>query len=137
MATCGLSCKGRLTMKRHIHHHLALLGLALLTWGTYGCAPVAVAQDPGAFDAAKAKSLAAEDRCLRCHGLSNKKKEGPPYAEIAAKYRGRPDAESRLYEQLTSGEGPAMPDGHKEPHMIIKAKSPDEIRNVIRWILAQ
>jgi len=122
-------------MKRQTRPILALLG-ALLTWVTYGCAPVAVAQDPAALDAAKAKSLAAEDRCLRCHGLS-KKKEGPSYAEIAAKYRGQPDAESRLYEQLTAGEGPVMPDGHRESHRVIKAKNPDEIRNVVRWILSQ
>lgn len=123
-------------MKRHARHIFTLLGAALLTWGTYGCAPAPVADDTAGFDAAKAKSLAAEDRCLRCHGLS-KKKEGPPYAEIAAKYRDRPDAESRLYQHLISGVGPVMPDGHQEPHMIIKAKSPDEIRNVVRWILAQ
>ncbi|HJV71464.1 c-type cytochrome [Ideonella sp.] len=124
-------------MKRHAHNVLAVLGAALFTWLGYGCAPAPVAgEDTAGFDAVKAKSLAAEDRCLRCHGLS-KKKEGPSYAEIAAKYRDRPDAESRLYEHLISGEGPIAADGHREPHMIIKAKSPDEIRNVVRWILAQ
>ena len=94
-------------------------------------------EDGAAFDAAKAKSLAAEDRCLRCHGVT-KRKEGPPYAEIASKYRDKPDAEARLYEHLTSGEGPIMAaDGHKESHKIIKAQNPDEIRNVVRWILSQ
>lgn len=123
-------------MKRLPHRLLALFGAALLTWGIHGCAPAPVAQAPAGFDAARAKALAAEDRCLRCHGLS-KVKEGPSYAEIAAKYRDKPDAESRLYEHLTSGEERVMPDGHMEHHRVIKAKSPDEIRNVVRWILAQ
>jgi cytochrome c len=114
---------------------LALGGAVPLAWLISACAPVGVAGDAGAYDANKARHLAAEDRCLRCHGVT-RQKEGPAYAEIAAKYRGKPDAEARLYGQLTTGEH-LMPDGHIEAHRIIKAKSPDEIRNVVRWILAQ
>jgi cytochrome c551/c552 len=123
-------------MKHPIRHASSLLGLAIATALAAGCAPATVSKDDAAFDAAAAKTLAAEDRCLRCHGLT-KKKEGPPYAEIAAKYRSRPDAETALYTHLTAGEGPVMPDGQKQPHRVIKAQHPEDIKNLVRWILSQ
>ncbi len=67
-------------MQRHVTPFLALLGAALLSWVTSACAPVTVTPRVEGFDPAKAKSLAAEDHCLRCHGLS-RKKEGPPYGK--------------------------------------------------------
>jgi cytochrome c len=122
-------------MKRHT---LALLGSALLAGITCGCAPVPPAEDgalPG-VDVAAARSLAMRNNCLRCHGLS-KHKEGPTYAEVAAEYRGKPGAEDRLYEHLTSGKGKVMPDGHVEHHKTISDRKPEEIRNLVRWVLAQ
>ncbi len=122
-------------MKRHA---LALLGIALLAGVTSGCAPVTVADEaalPG-IDVASARSLAMRNNCLRCHGLS-KHKEGPTYAEVAAEYRAKPDAENRLYDHLTSGRGKIMSDGHIEHHKTISARKPEEIRNLVRWILAQ
>jgi cytochrome c len=91
---------------------------------------------PAVVDAAAAKSLALKSSCLRCHGVT-KKKEGPTYAAVAAKYKDKPNAEDKLYEHVTSGEIAKMSDGHKEYHKIIGSKKPEEIRNLVRWILSQ
>ncbi len=126
-------------MKRHTPHPLAPLGAALLAAAVIaGCAQAPVTDNAAApaFDAVAARSLAMKDHCLRCHGVA-RKKEGPSYAAIAADYRNRPDAEGRLYEHLISGEGPTSADTQKDTHKIVHAQSPAQIRNLVRWILAQ
>jgi cytochrome c len=87
-------------------------------------------------DTSAAVKLAKSESCLRCHGVS-KKKEGPPYAVIAAFYKSNKDAEEVIYEHVTTGAKIKMSDGHKEYHKIIRDKTPDEIRNLVRWILSQ
>jgi cytochrome c551/c552 len=89
-----------------------------------------------AIDTGAAVKLAKSQSCLRCHGVT-KKKEGPPYAVIAAFYKSNKDAEDVIFEHVTTGAKIKMSDGHKEYHKIIRDKSPDEIRNLVRWILAQ
>ena len=123
-------------MKAHSCNALVALVVALSAVTT--CVPVATAMEAAApaVDAEAAKSLAQKNSCLRCHGVT-KKKEGPTYAAVAAKYNGKADAEDRLYEHLTSGEVAKMSDGHTEYHKIIGTRMPDEIRNLVRWILSQ
>ncbi|HCY62885.1 MAG TPA: class I cytochrome c [Oxalobacteraceae bacterium] len=89
-----------------------------------------------AVDAAAAQALARQNGCLKCHGI-DKKKDGPSYQEVAAKYKGKPDAESRLIHHITSGEKAKFPDGHEEEHKIIKTKDEEKIKNLVQWILAQ
>ena len=48
-----------------------------------------------AVDAAAAETLARQNGCFKCHSI-DKQKDGPPYKEVAAKYKGKADAESRL-----------------------------------------
>lgn len=88
-----------------------------------------------AFDAASAESLARQNGCFKCHAI-DKKKEGPPLREIAAKYKGKSDAEARLITHITTGEKAKFPDGHEEEHKIIKTKDMNEIKNIIGWILS-
>ncbi len=94
----------------------------------------AAAEPP--VDSNAAIKLAKSQSCLRCHGVT-KKKEGPPYAVIAAFYRSNKDAEEVIYEHVTTGAKVKLSDGHKEDHKAIREKSPEEIRNLVRWILAQ
>ncbi len=78
------------------------------------------------------------DLCFDCHAI-NKQKDGPPYAKVAAKYRGKANAEARLIEHITSGEKAKFPDGHEEDHKIVKTSPPkdmEQIRNLVQWILA-
>ncbi|MFO1327184.1 MAG: c-type cytochrome [Rubrivivax sp.] len=111
-----------------------MLGLAA------GCAPVpvAVANDEpiSATDAFAARRLAQKNNCLRCHSVATRQKKGPTYAEVAAKYRAQPDAEARLYQHLTSGMA-TLPDGHQEEHKVIQARTPEQVRNLVHWILEQ
>jgi cytochrome c len=88
-----------------------------------------------AADAAAAETLARQNGCFKCHAV-DKKKEGSPYREVAAKYKGKAGAEDRLYKHITTGEKAKFPDGHEEDHKIIKSKDEKEIRNLIQWILS-
>jgi cytochrome c len=89
-----------------------------------------------AADAAAAEATARQNNCFKCHSLE-KKKDGPPFTEIAAKYKGKADAESRLNTHLTTGEKAKFPDGHEEEHKIVKVKDPAELKNLIGWILSR
>ena len=89
-----------------------------------------------AVDAEAAKALARQNNCFKCHG-ETKEKDGPAYNKVAAKYRGKPEAEAKLIHHVTSGEKAKFPDGHEEDHKNIQGKaSPDEIKNLIDWILS-
>ena len=89
-----------------------------------------------AEDAVAAQKLARVDRCLRCHAVG-KKKEGPSYQSIAYKYKGNAEAADILYKHLTSNEMVKLSDGHSENHKVAKAKTDDEVKNLITWILMQ
>ena len=98
--------------------------------------PAAVAAKPEAVDTDAAIKLARSSHCLRCHGVT-KKKEGPPYNVIAAFYKSNKEAEEVLIEHVTQGSKVKLSDGHKENHKSLADKTPEQIRNLVRWILAQ
>jgi cytochrome c len=86
-------------------------------------------------DVAAAEELAKKSGCTKCHAV-DKKKDGPAYRDVAAKFRGTPDAEAKLIHHVTSGEKVKFPDGHEEEHKKIKTKDPAEIKNLLAWILS-
>lgn len=92
-----------------------------------------------AADAEAAKTLARQNGCFKCHAVE-KKKDGPAYKEVAAKYRSNgktmAENEKRLFTHITSGEKAKFPDGHEEDHKIIKTKDEAQIKNLIEWILS-
>jgi cytochrome c len=94
----------------------------------------AFADEP--IDADAAVKVARSESCLRCHGIS-KKKEGPPYKVIAEFYKSNPDAVDVIYEHITTSPKVKLTDGHAEKHKAILDKSPDQIKNLVRWILSQ
>ena len=99
----------------------------------------AFAEDAAAvkMDAEAAKKLARTDHCLRCHAV-DKKKEGPTYHAIAYKYKGQPEAFDKLVKHITSGEDRVkLSDGHEETHKFDKSTDIEQIKNLVRWILAQ
>ncbi len=89
-----------------------------------------------AFDADEAKMMLRRNNCLKCHSV-DKKKEAPSYQEVAAKYRSRSDARERLWTHLTTGPQVKFADGHEEEHKILRPQNPEELKNLIDWILAQ
>lgn len=87
-------------------------------------------------DEEAAKALARQNGCLKCHSVS-KKMDGPAYKDVAAKYKGKANAEARLIEHITTGEKAKFEDGHEEEHKIIKTKDMNEIKNLVNWILTR
>ena len=109
-------------------HRIALTaGLSLLALGTAGVAQAA--------DAAAAQMLARQSGCFKCHAVDHKK-DAPAYQDVAAKYKGKPEAEAKLTHHITSGERVKFEDGHEEDHKIVKSKDPAEIKNLVDWILS-
>jgi cytochrome c len=106
-----------------------ITGILSLT-GAVLFSPVAAAVDADA-----AQALAKKEGCLKCHAI-DKKKEGPALKEIAAKYKGKADAEEKIMHQITSGEKVKLADGTEEEHKIIKTKDKGELSNLIGWILS-
>jgi cytochrome c551/c552 len=51
---------------------------------------------------------------------------GPSFKEVAAKFKGKPDAEATLVAQISGAKG----------HPAVKA-SPDDIKTLVKWVLAQ
>jgi len=94
------------------------------------------AQSYAAVDVDAAKGLARQNSCFKCHSV-DKEKDGPTFIKVAAKYRGKADAEAKLVHHLTSGEKAKFPDGHEEEHKIINTKDQAEIKNLVNWILSQ
>jgi cytochrome c len=87
-----------------------------------------------AVDADAALALAKKSNCLKCHTIDDKK-DGPAYREVAKKYRGKPDAETRLYIHMTTSPKVKI-DGEDENHPRVKSQVDAEIYNLIRFILA-
>ena len=88
-----------------------------------------------ALDADAAQTLARQSGCFKCHAI-DKKKDGPAYRDVAAKYKGNAEAEAKLIQHVTSGERVKFPDGHVEDHKIVKSKDAAEIKNLVDWILS-
>jgi cytochrome c len=86
-------------------------------------------------DAAAAQALLKKSDCLKCHAV-DKKKDGPSFKETSAKYKGKADAEDKLTKHITTSPKVKV-DGKEEEHPAIKTTKPDEIKNVVQFILSQ
>lgn len=86
-------------------------------------------------DAGAAEALAKKSGCLKCHALSAKK-DGPSFKETAGKYKGKADAEQKLYTHLTTNPKVKI-DDKEEQHESPKTKNEAEIRNLVGWILSR
>ena len=87
-----------------------------------------------AVDEEAARALAKKSDCFKCHTVDTKK-DGPSYREVAKKYRGKADAESKLYTHMTTSPKVKI-DGEEENHLMVKSKVESEIYNLVRFILA-
>jgi cytochrome c len=71
------------------------------------------------------EALAKSSGCLNCHDVATKK-IGPAFKEVAAKYKGKADAEAMLVTKLSTAKG----------HPEVKAKG-DDLKSLVKWVLAQ
>lgn len=117
---------------------MKLLSAVSFVSAALAAATLCAANSVSAADAEAAKALARQNNCFKCHG-TDKEKDGPAYRAIAEKYRGKPDAQARLIQHLSSGEKAKFPDGHEEEHKIVQttpAKDAEQIKNLVDWILS-
>jgi len=87
-----------------------------------------------AQDVEAAQKLLKAENCTKCHSV-DKTKKGPAYQKVAAKYKGKADAEAKLTEFLTSTPKVKLEDGTEEEHKALKDSK--QINNIIKWVLAQ
>jgi cytochrome c len=97
-------------------------------------ATLTVSFPAGAADDKAAEKLLKDNDCAKCHTLA-REKEGPPYRKTAEKYRGKADAEQKLFAHLTS-EPTVKVDGKDEKHKKTQGSDAD-IKNLIQWILSR
>ena len=71
------------------------------------------------------EEMAKAKGCLGCHAV-DAKKVGPSFKSVAAKYKGKADAEATLTAKLSKGEG----------HPAVKA-SPADVTSLVKWVLSQ
>ena len=78
-----------------------------------------------ASDARATEALAKSSGCLNCHAIDGKKM-APSFKEIAAKNKGKADAEAAMVAKLSAA----------KDHPQVKAK-PDELKTLVKFVLAQ
>jgi cytochrome c len=89
-----------------------------------------------AVDADAARKLAKQNNCFRCHAVE-REKNGPAWADIGTKYKGKADGEAALIKHLTSAPKVRLrEDDVEEEHKIAKFRSHDELENLARWVLS-
>jgi len=71
------------------------------------------------------EDLAKSSGCLNCHAIDTKK-VGPAFKDVAAKYKGKADAEAMLDAKISGAKG----------HPAVKA-SPDDVKTLVKWVLSQ
>jgi cytochrome c len=103
-----------------------------LVVGLFAAATAVQAQS---VDVASAEALLKKSGCLKCHSVSAKK-EGPPFKETAAKYKGKADAEQALVTHLTTNPKIKV-DGKEELHDALKTKNEADVKNVVLYILSR
>ncbi len=99
--------------------------------GTAAAATVAPAA-PAAGKGPNVNSLLAANACTACHGVKNKI-VGPGFNEIAAKHKGRADAEAYLAGKIKSGGSGVWGAVPMPPQPQIKD---DDARAIAQWIAA-
>ena len=75
--------------------------------------------------AVASEAMAKADGCLNCHAVDTKK-VGPSFKDVAAKYKGKADAEATLVAKITEGKG----------HPATKASKADAT-SIVKWVLSQ
>jgi cytochrome c len=91
---------------------LVIAASALLAFGVAGAASAS-------------EALAKSSGCLNCHAV-DAKKVGPSFKDVAAKYKGKADAQAMLTAKISSGKG----------HPQVGAK-PEDVTTLVKYVLAQ
>ena len=80
----------------------------------------------GMANAQSGADLAKSKNCMNCHEI-DKKKVGPAFKDVAAKYKDNKDAEAKLVGELKEGKG----------HPVKVAASDAELKTLVGFVLSQ
>jgi cytochrome c len=109
-----------------------LIAASLISFSVAMLMPV---QASAAVDADAAQALAKSNGCFKCHGI-DKSKKGPAYQKVAAKYKGKPEGEQKIIDQVTKEPMAKDSDGKEEKHKVIDTTDPKQLKNLAQWILS-
>lgn len=88
-------------------------------------APVAVLSDEDG------RALLKKNNCLACHTV-DKKLVGPGFRDVAAKYRGQPEAEAALIAKVTKGGKGAWGSMAMPP----QSAKPEDVDAMVKYVLS-
>jgi len=84
--------------------------------------------------AAASEAIIKKARCVACHAV-DKKLVGPAYKDVAAKYRGDPEALPRLMAKVRNGGSGVWGDIPMTPHPADKLSDAD-LKAAVEWVLS-
>jgi cytochrome c len=84
--------------------------------------------------AADGEAIVKKARCVACHTV-DQKRVGPPYKEVAAKYKGDAKAPAMLFDKVRAGGSGNWGTVPMLPHPADKI-SDDDLKAAVAWILA-
>lgn len=122
-------------MKMRHFARAVVLGAVLATAGVSEAAPLSLD---------RAKEIAQDSKCFKCHGI-DKKKDGPAWNAVAARYRDakwtskhKPgEDKAAIIHHITSGEKVKFEeDGHEEDHKTVKTSGDAETAAFAEWLLS-
>ena len=104
------------------------------TMHTVAATATAPAASPAAPTAAPdAEKLLAANSCLACHAV-DKKVVGPAYQEVAAKYKGKPDAAAQVMRSIKNGGSGKWGSVPMTPYPKL---SDAELKTLATWVLSR
>jgi cytochrome c len=107
----------------------------MLAAASFAAVAMLASTEASSVDATAAEALARQSGCFKCHAV-DKKKVGPPFKESSAKYKGQKDAGAKLTKHVTGGGKMKTEDGKEEDHPAVKSKKPEDIKNLVDWVLS-
>ena len=84
------------------------------------------------LDNAAAEALMKKDGCAACHEV-DKKLIGPPFQDVAAKYKGDKDAAAKLRDKVKKGGTHVWGEAAMPPNV---SPSDADIKELVDWILS-
>lgn len=104
-----------------------------MTIATLLLAGAFVALPASAQDADAAQAMLKKENCTKCHSV-DKSKKGPSFQKVAAKYKGKADAQEKLEKFLSASPTVKFDDGSEEEHKSLRDKG--AMNNFIKWVLS-
>ena len=85
--------------------------------------------------ASASETIMKRARCVACHAV-DKKVVGPAFKDVAAKYKGQPDAPARLARKVRDGGGGVWGEIPMPPNGADKISDAD-LESMIGWVLSR